>query len=76
MWGCLAKVTIPTPKKEKIWHTTIDCIFIGYVNNSSAYWFLVHKSDSPNVHVGKIIELEYISFFEHIFHCKITQETS
>ena len=37
MWGCLAKVAIPKPKKVKIGLKTVDCIFIGYAQNSSAY---------------------------------------
>ena len=76
MWGCLAKVTIPFSKKEKIGPKTIDCIFIGYANDSSAYRFLVNKSDNPDAHVGTIIESRNASFFEHVFPCKITQEIS
>ena len=30
VWGCLAKVVIPSNKKVKIGQKTIDCIFIGY----------------------------------------------
>ena len=44
VWGCLAKVAIPAPKKVKIGPKTVDCIFIGYAQNSSAYRFLVHES--------------------------------
>ena len=36
----------------------------------------MHKSDNSNVHVGTIIESRNVSFFEHVFPCKITQETS
>ena len=35
MWGCLAKVGVSKPKQVKIGPKTIDCIFIGYANNSS-----------------------------------------
>ena len=45
MWGCLAKVTLPDPKRRKIWSKTSDCMFIGYASNSVAYRFLVLKSD-------------------------------
>ena len=31
MWGGLAKVAVPTPKKVKIGPKAVDCIFIGYV---------------------------------------------
>ena len=43
VWGCLAKVQVPKPKQVKIGLKTIDCIFIGYANNSKAYRFLVYK---------------------------------
>ena len=42
VWGCLAKVLVPEPKKVKIGPKTVDCIFIGYVHNSNAYRFLAH----------------------------------
>ena len=43
VWGCLAKVVVPIPKKVKIGQKTVDCAFIGYAHNSSAYRFLIHK---------------------------------
>ena len=74
--GCLAKVAIPSPKKTKIGPKTIDCIFIGYVKNSSAYRFLIHKSEHSEMHVNTIIESRNASLFEHVFPNKIGQETS
>ena len=44
VWGCLAKVMFPDPKKRKIRSKTFDCMFIGYASNSAAYRFLVLKS--------------------------------
>ena len=70
VWGCLAKVMVPIPKRIKIGPKTIDCIFIGYVINSSAYRFLVHKYDIPNIHVNTIIESRNASFFVNIFPSK------
>ncbi|GJR66370.1 retrovirus-related pol polyprotein from transposon TNT 1-94 [Tanacetum coccineum] len=35
--GCLAKVAVPTPKAQKIGPKSVDCIFIGYAKNSTAY---------------------------------------
>ena len=70
MWGCLAKVMVPIPKKIKIGPKTIDCIFIGYVINSSAYCFLVHKYDISDIHVNTIIESRNASFFENTFPSK------
>ncbi|KAL1225865.1 Retrovirus-related Pol polyprotein from transposon TNT 1-94 [Cardamine amara subsp. amara] len=67
VWGCLAKVAVPPPKKVSIGPKTIDCIFIGYAHNSSAYRFLVHKSDIHDIHVNTIMESRNVSFFEHVF---------
>ena len=56
VWGCLAKVAIPDPKKVKIGPKTVGCVFIGYATNSSAYRFLVHKSDILDIHNNTIID--------------------
>ena len=56
VWGCLAKVAVPKPKKVKVGPKTIDCVFIGYAQNSNAYRFLVQKSEIPDIHVNMIIE--------------------
>ena len=32
VWGCLAKVAVPLPKKVKIRPKTINCIFMGYAH--------------------------------------------
>ena len=69
MWGCLAQVLAPLPKKTKLGARTMDCIFIGYALNSSAYKFLVHKSEIPDIHVNMIIEFREM-FFEDIFPYK------
>ncbi|GJR97833.1 retrovirus-related pol polyprotein from transposon TNT 1-94 [Tanacetum coccineum] len=37
VWGCLAKVAVPTPKAQKIRPKSVDCIFIRYVKNNNAY---------------------------------------
>ena len=70
VWGCLAKVMDPIPKRIKIGPKTIDCIFIGYATNSTAYLFLVHKSDIPDTHVNTIFESRNASFLENIFPSK------
>ncbi|KAK9944760.1 hypothetical protein M0R45_010310 [Rubus argutus] len=74
VWGCLAKVAIPEPKRVKIGPKTVDCVFIGYASNSSAYRFLVHKSENVDIHVNTVIESRNAEFFENIFPCKGTQE--
>ena len=68
--GCLAKVVVPTPKKMKIGHKTVDYIFIGYAHNSNAYRFLVHESENPNIHKNAIMEARNALFFENVFPCK------
>ena len=70
VWGCLAKVLVPTPKKVKKGPKTVDCIFIGYAHNSSAYRFLVYESQIPDIHKNTIMESRNVSFFEHKFPYK------
>ena len=74
VWGCLAKVAVPKPKKVKVGPKTIDCVFIRYAQNSNAYRFLVHKLEIPNIHVNTIIESRDASFFENIFPYNIVYE--
>ena len=74
VWGCLAKVTVPKPKKVKIGPKTVDHIFIGYAQNSNAYRFLIHKSEIPDIHVNTIIESKDASFFENIFPYNLVYE--
>ncbi|XXG46721.1 hypothetical protein AAC387_Pa02g1495 [Persea americana] len=76
VWGCLAKVAVPTPKKVKIGQKTVDCVFIGYAHNSSAYRFPIHKSKIPDIHPNTIIESRNALFFEHLFAYKPSQESS
>ena len=63
VWGCLAKVVVPTPKRIKIGSNSVDCVFIGYAHNSSAYRFLIHKSDVPDMNVNTVIESRNAVFF-------------
>ena len=76
MWGCLAKVTVPIPKKVKIGPKTVNCVFIGYAHNSSAYRFLIHKSEIIDMHANTIIESRNASLFENVFPYKSTQESN
>ena len=76
VWGCLAKVAVPTPKKTKIGPKTVDCIFIGYAHNSNAYRFLVHESKISDIHKNTIMESRNASFFEGVFPCKSNDGSS
>jgi len=46
---------------------TIDCVFLGYALDSSAYRFLEYKSEIPDFHVNMIIESRDVMFFKDIF---------
>jgi hypothetical protein len=45
----------------------MDCVFIGYAYNSSAYRFLVYKSSIENIHPNTIMELRNATFFKDVF---------
>ncbi|GKA37558.1 retrotransposon protein, putative, ty1-copia subclass, partial [Tanacetum coccineum] len=51
----------------------INCIFIGYAKNSSAYCFIVHDSKNPDIQKIAVMESRNASFFENIFPC-LTKE--
>ena len=70
IWGCLAKVLIPFPKRTKLGPKTIDCVFIGFANASAAYRFLVYKSEVHDIHVNTILESIEAEFFEDVFPYK------
>ncbi|KAL2534001.1 DNA polymerase zeta catalytic subunit-like [Abeliophyllum distichum] len=70
VWGCLANVQVPLPKRIKLGPKTIDCVFIGYANNSATYRFLVIKSGILDTQVNTIIESNDAEWFEHIFPYK------
>ena len=56
VWGCLAKVIVPPPKVQKLGPKIVNCVFIGYAQNSNAYWFLVYDSKNPEIHKNTIME--------------------
>ena len=76
VWGCLAKVAIPPPKKVRIGPKTIDCIFIGYAHNSAAYQFLVYESNISDIHQNTIMESRNASFFENVFPYRSKEKPS
>ena len=71
VWGCLAKVEVPLPKRVKIRPKIIDCVCIGYTVNSKACQFLVHKSDNLEVHVNTIIESDNVKFLKIFIRIKL-----
>ncbi|GJW80273.1 retrovirus-related pol polyprotein from transposon TNT 1-94 [Tanacetum coccineum] len=56
VWGCLAKVQIPLPKRTKLGQKTVDCVYLGPTKNSAAYRFLVYKSNIEDISNNTIIE--------------------
>nr|GEY48853.1 zinc finger, CCHC-type [Tanacetum cinerariifolium] len=64
--GCWAFVRLPEPKKKILGEKGIDCIFIGYVEYSKAYWFYVIE---PNdfISVNSVIESRDAIFDESRF---------
>ena len=64
VWGCLAYVRIPDPKRSKLASRAYECVFIGYPINSKAYIFYDLKN-----HV--IIESNDVDFFEDKFPFKL-----
>ena len=40
VWGCLAYVRLPDPKRPKLGVRPTTCVFLGYALNSTAYGFL------------------------------------
>ena len=60
----------------KIGPKTIDCVFIGYAHNNTAYRFLIHESNILDIHKNTIMESMNASFFEDSFPCKSKEEPS
>jgi hypothetical protein len=69
-WGYLTKVNVPINKKRKLDPKTVDCVFWGYAHHSTAYRFLVIKSEIPDVHIDTFLESRDVTFFENIFSMK------
>ena len=63
VWGCLAYVRIPDPKRSKLASRAYECVFIGYAIHSKTYRFYDIKN---NV----IVESLDVDFFEDKFPFK------
>nr|KAJ0197979.1 hypothetical protein LSAT_V11C700346810 [Lactuca sativa] len=66
VWGCKAVVRLIEPKRKTLGERGIDCIFIGYVENSKAYRFYVLESNDY-VSVNTVIESRDVIFDEERF---------
>ena len=40
VWGCLAKVTLPSHKRSNIDPNMLDVVFVGYAQKSATYRFM------------------------------------
>lgn len=67
VWGCLAKVALPPRKTTRLGPKIIDCVYLGYANNSSAYRFLVIKFDVDTISVNSIIKSRDAKVFKLVF---------
>ena len=76
VWGCLAKINVPIPKRVKIGPKTVDYVFIGNATNSKACHFLVQKSEHPDIHDNTVMESDSAEVFEHIYPYKTRLESS
>jgi hypothetical protein len=72
----LAKVNVTINKKRKLGPKIVDCVFLGYAHHSTAYRFLVIKSEIPDVHIDTFLESRDVTFFENIFHMKNSYDMS
>ena len=77
VWGCLAKVLVLEHKRKKLGPKTVDCIFLGYIETTTAMRFLVLKSDIDSIVANTIVEFRDATFFENVFPMKtgIPQDT-
>jgi hypothetical protein len=66
VWGCRAVVRLTEPKRRPLGERGIDCIFIGYAENSYAWRFYVLESNEY-VSVNSVIESRDADFDEERF---------
>ncbi|GJZ09984.1 zinc finger, CCHC-type containing protein [Tanacetum coccineum] len=66
VWGCMAVVRLPDPKRKTLGGKGIDCIFVGYVEHSKTYrFYVIEPNDS--VFINTIIESRDAIFDENRF---------
>ena len=63
VWGCLAKVTLPSHKRSNIGPKMLDVVFVGYAQKSTSYRFMLLSDFS-------ISEYRDAECFEYIFPLK------
>jgi hypothetical protein len=63
-------------KNRKLGHKTVDCVFLGHAHHSTAYRFLVIKSEIHDVHNDIFLESRDVTFFNNIFPMKNSYDMS
>jgi hypothetical protein len=66
VWGCRAIVKVPEPKRKKLGERGIECVFLGYAENSKAYRFMVIESND-SYPINMVIESRDAIFQENRF---------
>ncbi|GJZ84538.1 zinc finger, CCHC-type containing protein [Tanacetum coccineum] len=66
IWGCREVVRLPDPKLKTLGKRGIECIFVGYVEHSTAFRFYVIKPNE-SVSINLIIESNDAIFDENRF---------
>ncbi|KAL0393078.1 UNVERIFIED_CONTAM: hypothetical protein Sradi_2530600 [Sesamum radiatum] len=71
VWGYLAKVLVPKHKRKKLGPKIVDVVFLGYVETSYAFRFLVIKLEILSIKVNTIVEFRDVVFLEDLYSMKI-----
>ncbi|GJY62121.1 zinc finger, CCHC-type containing protein [Tanacetum coccineum] len=66
VWGCRAVVRLLDPKLKTLGERGIECIFVGYADNSKAFRFYIIKPND-SVSINSIIESRDAIFDENRF---------
>nr|GEV39062.1 hypothetical protein [Tanacetum cinerariifolium] len=66
VWGCMAIVRFPDPKRKTLGEKGIDYIFVGYAKHSKAYMFYVIEPND-SVSINSIIESRDAIFDDNHF---------
>lgn len=67
VWGCSAIMKVSEPKRKKLGERGIECVFLGYAENSKTYRFLVIELNY-SYSVNTLIESIDAIFQEDIFN--------
>ena len=66
VWGCRDIVKIPKSKKRKLGERDVECVFLGYTQNSKAYRFMVIEPND-SISINMVLESRDAIFDETRF---------